>query len=198
MGAPSYLASDFLRALQALMPRGRLWPRDPEAIQTMALAGLAPTVALNTARANQLLVDAFPATTYALLPEWEETLGLPDSCSGAAPTTAQRRNAVLSKFIGGGGQSAAYYIQYAAALGFTVTISNFTPFRLGQQRMGDPLGSADWAHTWAINSPLNTLVPFRMGDSTMGDPLESWSNTALQCALAKIAPAHSVLQFRYQ
>ncbi len=198
MPAPSYSAADYQAALQALLPRGRIWPRDADATQNQVVAGLTAIYERHNARANQLLVDAFPATTYELLPEWEETLGLPDACAGALPTVAQRRNAVLSKFTGTGGQSAAYFITHAAALGFTITITNFTPFRLGQQRMGDSLGSPDWAHTWAVNSALNTLIPFRMSVSVMGDPLEIWGNTVLECALKAIAPAHTVLQFRYQ
>lgn len=198
MPAPSFSASDYQAALQALLPRGRIWPRDPDATQSKALAGLTVVYERQNARANQLLIDAFPATTYELLPEWESTLGLPDSCTGSQQAITQRQNAVLSKLLGTGGQSAAYYIAYASRLGFTITITNFTPFRLGQQRMGDPLGSPDWAHTWAVNAPLNTLIAFRMGSSAMGDPLESWGNTVLECVLNAVMPAHTVVQFRYQ
>lgn len=198
MSAANYQASDFLTALQNLMPRGRAWPRDATAIMAQAMSGFAPTWARHTARDNYLLVDAFPATAVELLPEWEAALGLPDPCAGEAPTLQGRQAQVVARFAGSGGQSVPYFIGYANTLGYTVTITEFTPFRMGQQRMGSQLGSQDWAFTWAVNAPLNTLTSFRMGISAMGEPLESWGNAVLQCELAEIHPAHTILQFRFQ
>src|SRR5579883_2631705 len=118
MGAPLLLAADFLAALQALMPRGRVWPQDPDATETAVLSGLAKAYERQTARANALLVDAFPATTFELLPEWEETLGLPDPCIGDSPTIEQRVGQVVARFAQAGGQSVAFFTAYAEALGF--------------------------------------------------------------------------------
>jgi uncharacterized protein YmfQ (DUF2313 family) len=198
MRAPILTAADFLSALQALMPRGRVWPRELDSVQAETLAGLAPTYERQTNRANYLLVDVFPATTTEVLPEWEETLGLPDPCAGEAPTIQQRRAQVVAKLTNTGGQSVAYFIAYAAALGFVITITEFTPFRMGAQRMGAPLGGPDWAHTWAVNAPLNTIVFFRTGVSTMGEALEAFGNAVLECEFNAIKPAHTILQFRYQ
>jgi uncharacterized protein YmfQ (DUF2313 family) len=186
-----------LAALQSLMPRGRVWPRDPDAVMTQALSGLATPFAQQATRANYLLVDAFPSTTEELLPEWEETLGLPDPCAGPQPTIAARQAQVLARFAGLGGQSPAYFIGYAANLGYTVTITQYTPFRMGQQTMGCQLGGPEWAFTWAINAPLVTQIPFRVGHSAMGDALETWGNAVLQCELNEIKPAHTILQFIY-
>ncbi|MDE3022271.1 MAG: DUF2313 domain-containing protein [Pseudomonadota bacterium] len=197
MGAPVFSNADFLQALQALMPRGRVWPKESDAIQTQTLDGLAPTFTRLAQAAQNLLVDAFPKTTFELLPEWEETLGLPDPCAGVSPTLQMRQSQVLARFIGNGGQSVAYFVLYAKSLGYSITITNYTPFRMGQQRMGNQLGGPDWAFTWAIDSALNTLVSFRMGRSAMGEPLESWGNTVLECELSAIAPAHTLLKFNY-
>lgn len=82
MLAPVLTSADYLRAFQALMPRGRVWNTDPDSIQTKTAAGLTVSYAVQTARSNNLLIDAFPATTYELLPEWESTLGLPDPVPG--------------------------------------------------------------------------------------------------------------------
>jgi uncharacterized protein YmfQ (DUF2313 family) len=197
MPAPNYSAADYLSAMQALMPRGRVWPKDADATQTQVLSGLVQVYARNTARGNHLLVDAFPATAVELLPEWEQTLGLPDPCAGPAPTIQARQAQVLARFVGNGGQSQAYYIGYAANLGYTVTITQFTPFRAGQQRAGSPCGNQDWAFTWQINSALNTITYFRAGLSGAGEPLESWGNAVLQCELSALKPAHTYLNFAY-
>lgn len=197
MPAPNYSAADYLSAMQALMPRGRVWPKDADATQTKTLGGLVQIYVRNTERANNLLVDAFPATSVELLSEWEQTLGLPDPCAGEAPTIQARQAQVVARFAGSGGQSAAYFIAYAKALGYTVTVTQFTPFRAGQQRAGSPCGLQDWAFTWQINSALNTITYFRAGLSGAGESIESWGNAVLQCEIAEIKPAHTYLNFAY-
>ncbi|MBR8030783.1 YmfQ family protein [Burkholderia vietnamiensis] len=197
MLAPNFTAADFLKALQALMPRGRVWPRAQDAVQTKVLSGLAPSYARQTARANYLLVDAFPATAYELLPEWEETLGLPDPCAGPAPTIPQRQSQVVARFVGGGGPSIADLIQFAANLGYTITITQFSEARAGQLKAGDPCCGTAWSFAWQVSAPLNTIVIARAGAMAAGDALASWGNAVLECELRSIAPAHTILIFSY-
>lgn len=197
MSAPLYSAADYLAALQALMPRGRVWPRDTDAVQTRALSGLAPSYARQNARSNQLLVDAFPATTFELLPEWEETLGLPDPCAGPSPTIYARRAQVVARIQALGGQSVAYFIAYALALGYVVTVTEFVPARIGLARAGQPLNGDAWAHAWQINASLHTVVRAQVGIAVAGEPLAYWSNSVLECQLREVMPAHTVLIFSY-
>ena len=197
MLAPNLTSADYLRAFQALMPRGRVWPRDQDAIQTQVLSGLTQIYSRQTGRSNYLLADSFPGTTYELLPEWESTLGLPDPCAGESPTVQQRRAQVVARLASGGGQSAAYYIGFAAKLGYGITITNFAPFRCGQSSCGQALGNADWFFTWSINSPSSTVVRFAAGQPSAGEPLGSWNNAVLECEMSALKPAHTVLQFRY-
>jgi uncharacterized protein YmfQ (DUF2313 family) len=198
MAAPILLASNFLSAIQSLLPRGVVWPRDQDAVQTQALSGLAPSYERNTTRANYLLVDAFPATTYELLPEWEETLGLPDPCAGESPMVQTRRAQVVARFANSGGQSAAYFVQFAANLGYEVTVQNYGPARAGEARCGDACNGQDWAFAWAVVAPLSTVTYAQAGQATAGDPLASWGNTVLECEMNSLRPAHSILLFQYQ
>jgi uncharacterized protein YmfQ (DUF2313 family) len=197
MLAPNYTAADFLKALQGLMPRGRVWPRDPDAVQTQVLSGLAPSYARATARANYLLVDAFPATTYELLPEWESTLGLPDPCAGVAPTIAQRQAQVLARFVGVGGPTIQSLTAFAANLGYTVTINQFVEARAGQLHAGDPCNGTAWSYAWQINAPLNTVTIALAGAMAAGDPLASWGNAVLECEMKAVMPAHTIPIFSY-
>ncbi|WP_434627674.1 YmfQ family protein [Chromobacterium sp. CV08] len=197
MPLPNYTALDYQGALQRLLPRGRVWPREPDAVQSQVALALAQVYSRTHARANNLLVDAFPPTAYELLPEWEATLGLPDPVLGPATTLQGRRGQVVAQLTAVGGQSAAYFVQVAANLGYTISITNFAPFRMGQSGMGSALGGPEWAHTWAVHAPLNTVISFRMGQSAMGEPLNSWGNAALQELLRRLAPAHAILQFHY-
>jgi uncharacterized protein YmfQ (DUF2313 family) len=197
MPTPAFTIADFHAALQNLMPRGRAWNKEPGSIQDNVIACFAPTFQRNTVAGINFIADAFPATAVDMIPEWQLTLGLPDPCAGPSPTLIQQRQQIVARLTNSGGQSAAYFIGYSLALGYVVTETNFTPFRMGQQRMGCQLGSPDWAYTWRITAPLNTVIPFRVGQSVMGDPLESWGNDVLQCELDEITPAHTVLEIAF-
>jgi uncharacterized protein YmfQ (DUF2313 family) len=197
MPAPNLTGADYLRAFQSLMPRGRVWPKDADAIQTQVFTGLTQIYGRNTARANYLLVDAFPATTYELLPEWEATLGLPDPCAGPAPTIQLRRNQVVARLSNSGGQSIAYFVNFAAQLGFTVTITQFTQARAGMLKAGDPCNGPDWNFAWKITAPVNTVVRAVAGAMAAGDPLAAWSNSVLECEFRAVMPAHTIPIFAY-
>jgi uncharacterized protein YmfQ (DUF2313 family) len=197
MPAPNLTSADYLRAFQTLMPRGRVWPKDSDAEQTAVFTGLTQVYARNTARANQLLVDAFPATTYELLPEWEATLGLPDPCAGPAPTIQQRRNQVVARLSNSGGQSIAYFVNFAAQLGFSVTITQYSQARAGILKAGQPCNGYDWNFAWKITAPLNTVVRAVAGAMAAGDPLAAWSNSVLECEFRAVMPAHTIPIFAY-
>lgn len=189
-------AADFAGALTRLLPRGPVWPREPDSTVAETMEALAPSFARSNARANFLVEDAFPANTTELLPEWEASLGLPDPCLGEAPTLAARRAEIVARLTGRGGQSRAYMIAYAARLGFTITITEFKAFCAG-----DPVGSPDngdaWGFVWQNNAPLNSYTFFLAGSSVAGEPLAEWGNTVLECEMRRIAPEHTILLFAY-
>ncbi len=197
MAAPQYGAADILAALQRLLPRGRVWPRAASAVMTQALATLAPSFVRSAAAGTSLISEALPSSTVQLLPEWQATLGLPDPCAGANPSTDQARQQVVARFTDGGGQSVAYLVQFATQLGYQVRIRQFAPFRTGQSRCGQRLGGKDWWYAWQVVAPATTVTRFKCGSSRCGDPLASWSNAVLQCELQAVAPAHTTLLFSY-
>lgn len=197
MAAPNLSPDDFTQQLMALLPTGRVWPRDLGTTIRAAVSGLAQAFARHLQRSNNLLVDSFPSTTLELLPEWEESLGLPDPCAGQSPTIEARRAQVVARFSATGGQTAAYFIAFAAALRYTITITEYAPFRAGINRVGDPLYGTDWAYTWTVNAVLNQVEYFRTGVSAVGEPLAYWSNAVLECELNAIKPADLILTFKY-
>jgi uncharacterized protein YmfQ (DUF2313 family) len=197
MAKPVFTDADYAQALSNLLPPGKAWNRDPDSVQAQAVSCYAPTFRRNSDDALALLIDAFPATAVNLLPEWEATLGLPDPCAGVSPTLQGRRAQVVARFSAYGGQSASDFQTYAAGLGYSVTVKQFAPFRMGQSVCGSALGGLDWFYTWAIEAQGNPVTPFSMGRSTVGEPLASWGNAVLECELRAIAPAHSILQFHY-
>ena len=196
MPAPEFTAEDFANAMTALLPRGRVWPRDIDTIMRATLMGLSPTYVRNQDRANNLLVDSFPATAVELLPEWEASVGLPDPCAGPAPTIPQRQAQVVARFAKSGGQSTAYFIDLAATLGYNITITEFSPSRFGM-RMGQRFGGSAWAYTWQVNAPLYGFHKFLFGANRMGDRFATFGNAVLECELNAVKPAHTILVFSY-
>lgn len=194
-------SSDYAGAVRALYPRGRVWPNDPDAQQSIFIGALAQEYAQLDADANALRADIFPASTVNLLPEWEESLGLPDPCLGPSPSIDERQAQVLAKFVGSDGQSAAFFIAYAAALGFVITITVYAPFVCGRGACGGFIARDDVAHLWLITivsgSGAVELAASRCGTSVCGDPIGSGSTTypVLECEMNKLKPAHTILHF---
>lgn len=197
MSRAAFTDDDFALALRNLLPRGRAWNTDADSVQAQAVSAYAPTFRRSGDAGLELVVDAFPASTVNLLDEWESTLGLPDPCAGVSPTLQARRNQVVARFSSTGGQSVSDFVAFAAGLGYAITVRQYTPFRVGQSVCGDPLSGPDWAHTWAVETSLNTPTYFRTGRAAVGEALSTWGNAVLECELASISPAHSILQFHY-
>lgn len=184
--------------LEALKAQGRVTRFVPDGVWEKLTEGLAVELARVDLRAADLLRESNPARTSELLPDWERVLGLPDPCAPDLHSLAARRAAVIGKLTASGGASRAYFIEVAAALGFSpVEIEEHAPFRVGIGAMGDSLGNDEWAHYWTVHAPVFTLYFFEAGGSGAGEALNVESNLLLECAFGRIKPAHTVVQFVY-
>lgn len=195
MAVPSFSVADFRTALLALLPRGRIWSRDPDGMPWLLSNIWAATFQRSAARAANLITDAFPATATELLPEWEDTLGLPDPCAGEAPTIEQRRAQVVARLTDSGGASIPYFVAFVKTLGYDVTITEFAPSRFGK-KFGGTFGGDDWAYAWQVNLPSFTITNRKFGD-VFGEPYATWGSTVVQCELLARNPAHTTLIFNY-
>jgi uncharacterized protein YmfQ (DUF2313 family) len=101
---PCYTSDAFLQLLNDLLPTGPAYPRLPESNQTLLLQALADNLETESERACNLLVDAFPATTLELLPQWQAALGLPDPCLPPDTSIADQQREIVSKLTFAGGQ----------------------------------------------------------------------------------------------
>lgn len=189
---------DYLGRLQALLPSGPVWPRDEDAWLTKLLTALAAPFTRLHNRGVDVMEEADPRLATETLVEWEDDLGLPDACSAEAATTLQERRRVAhNKLTARGGQSPAYLVERAAALGFPVTITEYRPFRAGMSQAGDPLTNDGWVHTFRVNAPPVTIVEFRAGVSAADEPLAKWGNELLECGIKTRRPAHTNALFGY-
>jgi uncharacterized protein YmfQ (DUF2313 family) len=190
MMAPEYLAQ-----LAALLPPGPALSRDADSVLMRLLAAPAAELARVEARAAALLDEADPRTTSDLLAEWEAVAGLPDPCLGPSPTVAQRRARLVQQLTEARGQSPAFFVGVAGALGLAATITEFREHDCAQD-CETPVHGLDWRFAWRLNLPS---VP--VTDSTAEDacetPLRVWGDTTVECVVRGLAPAHTTVLFAY-
>ena len=179
-GTARFTADDYTDALAALLPRGRAWPEDAAGTQRTVLRGLAASLERLDADASGLLATSLPGSISPMLPEWEATLGLPDPCLGAAPSFAARAAQVAARFTTQGGLSRQRYIDFALSIGFDITITTYSPFRIGRTPIDDAnaIGSPDWYFVWGVTVTANH------GDL---------STDVLMCELQRIKPAETTV-----
>jgi uncharacterized protein YmfQ (DUF2313 family) len=193
-----YTGEAYKRLLQRLLPPGKAWTRAPGAALTEVLTGAAQVLARLDTQIEKIVTERDTRTTIDLLREHEIDLGLPDECTEVGATIEERRKAAHAKLIALGALSPAYYIGLAEALGYTVTIDEFTPFWCGVGACGDPCGEQENIFFWRVNIETTEVsVFFTAGSSQCGDPLQ----TALQgnevvCLLRRLKPGHTQLIFQ--
>lgn len=185
----------YLRLLQKLLPPGFAFNREGNTTLAALLNAFADEFARVDTRVDTLLREADPRQASELLPDWERITGLPDACLGEISTVEARRRAVAQRLGNIGGQTVAYFVGLAAQAGFTVTITEFNPFQAGSDA-GAPLTNNDWRHTFRVNAPAESVQYFKAG-SRSGEPLATWGNDALECAIDRTKPAHTVVQYAY-
>lgn len=188
-------ADQYLAQLQALLPTGMAWPRAADAELTKLLHAFAEEFARLDARVDSLLNEADPRTTYELLADWERVAGLPDACTGPLATLQERHDALVSKLTNVGGQSRQFFIDLAARLGYTITITEFRPYGVGSP-VNAALYGEQWVFVWQVNAAQTTVRSFTVG-SGVDEALRSWGNVLLECAISKLKPAHTIVQFAY-
>lgn len=171
-------------------------PNGPALAAELAAEGAALDLAQWSA--DQLLLEMFPETAVLTLPDWERVYGLPDTCTaiaGAQQTFNERRSALMGIVNMSGGQSRQFFIDLAARLGYTITITEYSPHTT-EHDSEHPITDDPWRFVWQVNAPLNTLR-----DKTSEDdsemPTAVWGNALLECVLSRFKPAHTHLIFAY-
>lgn len=190
----------YLTFLQSLLPPGQAWTRDRVAALTTLLDVFAGELARIDARTVDVLNESDPRTTLEMLTDWERVAGLPDLCAGLAETLQERRQAVVHKITGLGGQSKAYYTSIAESLGYAIEIDEFKPFICGLSHCGDILsGGHAVRYNWRVRVLEPRAVYFRAGVSACGEKLLTIRRAEdLECILTRLKPSHTNLIFAYE
>lgn len=185
--------------LISLMPRGVIWDEmtEHDTHFTALLTALAEEFARIDGRTEQLINETDPRSIFEMLFDWEQWLGLPGDCSAQANTLEQRRQAVWDLLTSTGGQSRQYFINLAARLGYTVTITEFFPHTVISP-VNYPLYGKNWLYLWQVNA-LNQGEEIRYMTviSGVNEPLATRDTNILECALNRLKPAHTRILFNY-
>lgn len=191
---------EYLRLLQSLLPRGRAWNREEGSTLTEVLYGKADELSRVDSRSEDLLQERDTRYASELLTDHETDLGLPDDCEQLGETIQERRNIAHTQLITLGGQDKAYFITLAAALGFTIAITEYTPFWCGLGASGSACGDQSNIFYWdvIISVDIAPEIYFICGSSQCGDPLIKTSvYDGLICRLTKLKPAHTEVRFEF-
>jgi uncharacterized protein YmfQ (DUF2313 family) len=170
--------ADYLQVLLQLLPPGKAFPRDLQGEMPATLMAIADELARVDARSDVLLDEADPRTALETIIDWEGVLGFPEP-EGLSATLENRRRAVVGKLIATGGQSRAYFIAVAAALGFDITISEFQPFTCVT-----PIDQPIYPETIRFIWQVDVLEADNAGE-------------VLEESLELLKPAHTAILFNY-
>jgi len=197
-----------------LLPMGRSWENVKE---HDLFKGMAVEFCRVEDRGIDLLNEFGPLTSTELLGDWEKLLGLPDECTPENQTVGERRIQVNQKLGTLGGINAKFFVDLAATLGFTITIENPVPFRVGKQRVGGALYNNSirdtfqvgkntvgqqlnvfgWQFYFIARVPASELRKFEVGRDTVGSRLVETGNELLECTIRKLKPANSGVVFLF-
>lgn len=129
---------DYADALQALLPLGQAWPRDIDGPLMQTVLGLTRIWGDFEIRASKLLeMESDPRLTIELLPDWERNWGLPDECYSEPLTIDERQRALVQRMTIQGAQSREFFIEVAAYIGYSITITEYRPFFIAMDGCGD-------------------------------------------------------------
>lgn len=189
-------ADDYAGQLAVLLPPGPAWQEAPGVDRLLRVE--AKALARVDRRSTDLVRELDPRTTHELLGSWERQAGLPDECTVPGGSMAARRDALVAKLLGVGGQSRAYFIGLAEAFGYPgTTITEFRPFTC-QSACDDSLDPDPWRFVWRVNLPKSAAIRQMDAESTCVDALAEWGDTTIECVINRLKPAHTLVQFAYQ
>ncbi|MEN6332249.1 MAG: putative phage tail protein [Smithella sp.] len=184
------IVDDYLQALLQLLPLGKVYPRDLQGVLPHTLKALADELARVDIRVDNLIDEADPRTTMEMLSDWERVINL-----SASDSITKRRLAIVSKLTSIGGQSRKYFIQLAASLGYTITITEFRPFTCVTS-IDQGIYEETCRFTWQVNAPETTIITGTC-QSACSEPLREWGNDELESAIKAVKPAHTSVIFSY-
>lgn len=191
----------WVSALQALLPPGRAFTREPGSVLTKVLSAAAAMLLSAQLLLEGLLEQADPRRATSMLPDWERLLALPDLCTPTGQQLVDRQRAAYQRLVEMGGQSRAYFIDLADLLGeHGVTITEFGQAGFtANSNCNLALCSTADRFVWRVNIPRPALNARLMTcNSDCVSALQEYTPSVIECAFNRRKPAHTTVIFAYQ
>lgn len=191
----------WLEALQALLPPGRAFTREPGSVLTRLLSAIAAVLAAVQINIEALAAQSDPRLAVSMLSDWETMLGLPDACSARAlvllqPGLYPQDQIELQSFQRG---SSATYVDAAGLI--KTAGANVPRFVAGQLLMeasatnlveySNSPGNAWWGQTGLIITPGAAIGPD--GTLSASKVAASTANSAHRYLRGVVVPAGAVV-----
>lgn len=194
IAAPAYLAQ-----MKALLPRGAAWARGVGSTLVALLDAFAQECGRFDARAHALLEEVDPRTASEMLGQWETVLGLPDPCTPAEIGVDARRLACWRKLAFQGGQTPAFFIAMAAAMGFEIEIHEFDPdVDDYDASLAAEVAAGRWRYIWRVHVVnVAAFIRFRAGSRAGSRLIDGSPAGPLECVFRAAKPAHTHVIFTY-
>lgn len=190
------------QSMANFLPNGRLWCAKNISTSKWRelLVGLGIELLKVERKMNEICTEHDINQTENLLTEWESALGIPDDCAALGSTIEERRTNVIAKLGSNGVSTEQDFIDLAAILGYTITISG-----------GNTITSWPWTwpHVWVgstkegrftmvvifigVNAPTTGAWPWTWPHPWTDDPTD-----ILRCLFEKLKPANTVIIYQYQ
>jgi uncharacterized protein YmfQ (DUF2313 family) len=182
----------YLLMLQALLPRGRAWPRDPDAVLTQVLGGMADGLAQVDADLDRLMLEADPRTADVTLPDWQRNFGLPYPGVGPFTSNADAQAAIVAQMNFKGGKSRAWFEQLATTLGFDSYITQLRPFRASLSGAGSSTDTDPARYAWTFT--VFTADPTSQAALTLQYLVQQYTPAETFVTLTFVDPDASVFE----
>jgi uncharacterized protein YmfQ (DUF2313 family) len=175
--------SNWLGTLQALLPPGKAFNRNPDSILTRFLSAIAAMYLAAQLWLEDLLMQADPRRATTLLERWETLLG---------------QRAAYQRLVEQGGQSRAYFMGLAELLGEPgIAITEFQRFTCNSACDAGLFGEGD-VFTWRVAIPRPAqAVRYFSCNSPCDAGLQEYAPSTIECAFRERKPAHTDVVFTY-
>jgi uncharacterized protein YmfQ (DUF2313 family) len=179
-------ALQYRQLLLSLLPPGKVWQGKIDRVLVKTIYAIADEFVRVEERVEALFEEKDVRTTTELLEDHENDYSLPDEGDEIGKTTEKRREELHASLLKLGQQYKQYYIDIAAALGYTIRIEEFTPFWAGLGQAGDACGDQFNLFKWIV----------WIDESSVTRSIEV-NIKKLKFKIEDTAPAHTCVFFRF-
>lgn len=148
---------------------------------------------LGAGQADHLLTEMYPADAVEFLPTWEQLLGIAPAVDAGR---SERVNEILFRLRNLGRIDRQFYIDIAATVGYSVTITELYPLMAGWAESGKEVLDEQVRWIWTVTITEGFTQYALAGAAAAGDPLAWYRDKRhLDEIFNDLKPAHTLVIF---